>query len=85
MISLFEKGPAYVLDLIREEVVWMFEDFVLSGQGISSSDISVCVRSVCYSLLSNSDDLQHVPAVEIDMIRCAVQSEICNLEEMVAA
>lgn len=77
MKSLFEKGPVFVLDVVRDEVEWFFGD--CEGQGIGSSDINACLKSIC-GTVCNDANLENYNPVELSMVRTAISNALFDLE-----
>ena len=76
MKSLFEKGPMFVLDVVRDEVEWFFGDN--GGDGIGSSDITACLKAIC-GTVCNDANLENYNPVELKMIRTAISNALCDL------
>lgn len=62
-----------VMEIVREEVEWIFGDWDCDD-GIGSSDINAAVRNVLRRVWGNAEFIDNVPDVELQMIRNAVNN-----------
>lgn len=75
--SIFAKGPAVVMDSVRENVEWFFGD--MEGQGIGSSDITVCLKAICGDVC-NDANLDNYSDSELHLVKNAIHNALYDLE-----
>ena len=66
--------------IVQEETEWMFGD-VGEGQGISSSDISFCVRNIMDNALS-CDAIHTDNVFQEIIIRGMISDALCEMEKV---
>lgn len=77
MQIFLNKDITEILNSVSENVEWTFGDWA-EGHGISSSDISCCVRSIIRDLGFDPDS-KDIEDVEFEMIRNAVSNKMSEV------